>query len=80
MQSLGSTNFQELAMGYLLAGRPLALQTFTAYNTTSILQATSLLRDFKLGHYMKIPPRSIFIVQVKIFYTKLLHVYRKMIE
>lgn len=27
-------------------------------------QAVSFLQDFKLGHYMKIPPRSMFIVQV----------------
>jgi hypothetical protein len=27
-------------------------------------QAIMFLQDFKLGHYMKIPPRSMFIVQV----------------
>ncbi|WCJ18174.1 oligopeptide transporter 4 [Euphorbia peplus] len=26
-------------------------------------QAVSFLNDFKLGHYMKIPPRSMFLVQ-----------------
>ncbi|KAI7992659.1 Oligopeptide transporter 4 [Camellia lanceoleosa] len=26
-------------------------------------QAVSFLSDFKLGHYMKIPPRSMFLVQ-----------------
>ena len=30
----------------------------------SIAQAVSFLSDFKLGHYMKIPPRSMFLVQV----------------
>ncbi|KAK9905182.1 hypothetical protein M0R45_000379 [Rubus argutus] len=27
-------------------------------------QAVSFLNDFKLGHYMKIPPRSMFLVQL----------------
>jgi hypothetical protein len=30
----------------------------------SMAQAVSFLSDFKLGHYMKIPPRSMFLVQV----------------
>lgn len=32
------------------------------YITTS--QALSFARDFKLGHYMKIPPRAMFAAQV----------------
>ena len=72
MQWLSSTDIQELAMGYLLPGRPLAMETFRAYNSMSMSQALSLLGDFKLGHYMKIPPRLIFIVQVMInFYYKM---------
>ncbi|KAJ8637088.1 hypothetical protein MRB53_011355 [Persea americana] len=64
-QWLSSTDHtQELAMGYLLPGRPLAMETFRVYNSMSMSQALSLLGDFKLGHYMKIPPRLIFIVQV----------------
>ncbi|XXG55186.1 hypothetical protein AAC387_Pa03g2908 [Persea americana] len=63
-QMINPADFQDLAMGYLLPGRPLALKTFSAYNGMSVIQAISLLSDFKLGHYMKIPPRSIFTVQV----------------
>ncbi|XXG55183.1 hypothetical protein AAC387_Pa03g2907 [Persea americana] len=63
-QWLSSIDIQELGMGYLLPGRPLAMETFRAYNSMSMSQALSLLGDFKLGHYMKIPPRLIFIVQV----------------
>ncbi|KAJ8637079.1 hypothetical protein MRB53_011346 [Persea americana] len=63
-QLLYSTDIQELAMGYLLPGRPLALMTFRAYNYIGVSQAVSLLGDFKLGHYMKVPPRAIFTVQV----------------
>jgi hypothetical protein len=30
-------------------------------------QALSFLGDFKIGHYMKIPPKSMFIVQVNLY-------------
>ena len=33
-------------------------------------QAVSFLNDFKLGHYIKIPPRSMFLVQVNTFSPK----------
>lgn len=70
-----STDIQELAMGYALSGRPLALMTFRAYNYVGVSQAISLLGDFKLGHYMKVPPRAIFTVQVIInLYTKFFHI------
>jgi hypothetical protein len=37
---------------------------FKTYGYMSMAQAVSFLSDFKLGHYMKIPPRSMFLVQV----------------
>ncbi|XXG55173.1 hypothetical protein AAC387_Pa03g2898 [Persea americana] len=55
---------QDLIIAYILPGRPLALETFRAYNRVSMLQALYLLSNLKLGHYLKIPPRSIFIIQV----------------
>jgi len=45
-------------------GRPLANVSFKTYGYISMSQAIMFLQDFKLGHYMKIPPRSMFIVQV----------------
>ncbi|RWR85192.1 oligopeptide transporter 1 [Cinnamomum micranthum f. kanehirae] len=45
-------------MAYILQGRPLALETFRAYT-----KALYLLSNLKLGHHLKIPPRSIFIIQ-----------------
>lgn len=30
-------------------------------------QALTFVQDFKLGHYMKIPPRSMFMAQVRCF-------------
>ncbi len=59
-------------MGYILPGKPIANICSKTYTHISMLQAVSFLQDFKLGHYMKIPPRSMFIVQVCKPPTKLL--------
>lgn len=51
-------------MGIIYPGRPIANVCFKTYGYMSMAQAVSFLSDFKLGHYMKIPPRSMFLVQV----------------
>ncbi|GJZ66319.1 oligopeptide transporter 4-like protein [Tanacetum coccineum] len=53
----------EYAMGLIYPGKPIANVCFKTYGYMSMLQAISFLSDFKLGHYMKIPPRSMFLVQ-----------------
>ncbi|RWR87643.1 oligopeptide transporter 7-like protein [Cinnamomum micranthum f. kanehirae] len=54
----------EYMMGYMYPGRPVANMCFKVYGYISMVQALSFLSDFKLGHYMKIPPRSMFMAQV----------------
>ncbi|PIN22470.1 Sexual differentiation process protein ISP4 [Handroanthus impetiginosus] len=51
-------------MGVIYPGRPIANVCFKVYGYVSMTQAIAFLSDFKLGHYMKIPPRSIFLVQL----------------
>ncbi|KAL5981944.1 hypothetical protein ACLOJK_016011 [Asimina triloba] len=53
-----------LLMMYAFTGKPLALLTYGSYTTFPVFQAIYFLRDLKLAHYMKIPPRSMFTVQV----------------
>ncbi|KAG0310137.1 hypothetical protein BGZ97_012762 [Linnemannia gamsii] len=53
----------ELVCGYILPGKPIANMTFKCYGYMAMYQCQSLLEDLKLGHYMKIPPRSMFIGQ-----------------
>uniref|UniRef100_A0A0E0C4Z8 Oligopeptide transporter 4 n=1 Tax=Oryza meridionalis TaxID=40149 RepID=A0A0E0C4Z8_9ORYZ len=48
----------------VLRSAPIANVCFKAYGYMSMSQAVSLLSDFKLGHYMKIPPKSMFLVQL----------------
>jgi len=53
-------------MGYLYPGRPVANMCFKVYGYISMTQALTFLQDFKLGHYMKIPPRTMFMAQVSV--------------
>jgi len=53
----------EFVIGYILPGYPIANVTFKTYGYISMAQAITFVADLKLGHYMKIPPRAMFIAQ-----------------
>ncbi|EGE08053.1 small oligopeptide transporter [Trichophyton equinum CBS 127.97] len=57
---LGLNVFTEYIIGYMLPGRPLAMMLFKTYGYITMVQALSFVQDLKLGHYMKVPPRSLF--------------------
>lgn len=63
-QSPGLNVITEYILGLIMPGKPIANVCFKTYGYISMAQAVSFLQDFKLGHYMKIPPRSMFVVQV----------------
>ncbi|KAF4121201.1 OPT oligopeptide transporter protein [Geosmithia morbida] len=52
---IGLNVLTEFVYGYIQPGRPLALM---------MSQALGFVGDLKLGHYMKIPPRTMFLAQV----------------
>lgn len=54
----------ELIAGYAFPGRPLSNLMFKTFAVQSLTEALYFVKDMKLGHYMKIPPRSMFIAQV----------------
>ncbi|CAG8774708.1 14378_t:CDS:2, partial [Dentiscutata erythropus] len=58
------TIMTELVCGFLLPGYPIANVYFKAYAFKSLSQCLLFVGDLKLGHYMKIPPRSMFISQI----------------
>ncbi|XP_027150117.1 oligopeptide transporter 2-like [Coffea eugenioides] len=62
-QTPGLNVITEYVFGIIHPGRPVANVCFKTYGYISMSQAVAFLNDFKLGHYMKIPPRSMFIVQ-----------------
>ena len=61
--SPGLNVITELICGYMLPGKPIANMTFKCYGYMSMYQCMGLLSDLKLGHYMKIPPRALFVAQ-----------------
>ncbi|XP_074321769.1 oligopeptide transporter 1-like [Silene latifolia] len=63
-QEIGLNVITELIIGYLYPGRPLANVSFKTYGYISMSQALFLIRDLKLGHYMKIAPKAMFIAQL----------------
>ncbi|XP_010090089.2 oligopeptide transporter 7 [Morus notabilis] len=63
-QTPGLNVITEYIIGYIYPGYPVANMCFKVYGYISMKQGIAFLQDFKLGHYMKIPPRSMFMAQV----------------
>ncbi|KAI0995954.1 Sexual differentiation process protein [Podosphaera aphanis] len=61
---IGLNVLTEFVYGYLQPGRPLALMLFKTYGYITMSQALTFASDLKFGHYMKIPPRTMFTAQV----------------
>ncbi|ETW75392.1 oligopeptide transporter [Heterobasidion irregulare TC 32-1] len=62
-RQVGLNVLSELIVGFMLPGKPVAMMMCTwAYITMS--QAMVFTADFKLGHYMKVPPRPMFWAQI----------------
>ncbi|KIJ34648.1 hypothetical protein M422DRAFT_61375 [Sphaerobolus stellatus SS14] len=54
----------EIIPGAILPGNPVAKWIFKAYSVQTLQEALSFVQDLKLGHYMKIPPRTTFLAQL----------------
>ncbi|KAJ2086761.1 hypothetical protein IW140_005455 [Coemansia sp. RSA 1813] len=63
-QQPGLNVITEFIIGYGRAGDPIANVTFKVYGYITMAQALVLVSDQKLGHYMKIPPRHLFMAQL----------------
>lgn len=63
-QQVGLNVITELIIGYALPGRPIAMMLFKTWGYITMAQALQFSSDFKLGHYMKIAPRTMFWGQV----------------
>jgi OPT family small oligopeptide transporter len=63
-QQVGLNVITELIIGYALPGRPIAMMMFKTWGYITMAQALTFASDFKLGHYMKVPPRPMFMCQV----------------
>ncbi|KAI5671259.1 hypothetical protein M9H77_11623 [Catharanthus roseus] len=63
-QQPGFDVIAQLIIGYLHPGKPIANLLFKIYGRISTMHALSFLADLKLAHYMKIPPRCMYIAQL----------------
>jgi OPT family oligopeptide transporter len=61
---IGLNVITEIIIGYALPGRPIAMMMFKTWGYITMDQAVSFAGNLKLGHYMKIPPRTMFFCQV----------------
>ena len=60
---IGLNVFTEFVTGYAQPGRPLAMMLFKTYGYITMSQGLYFAQDLKLGQYMKIPPRTMFMGQ-----------------
>ncbi|KAI3336378.1 small oligopeptide transporter [Xylariaceae sp. AK1471] len=63
-REIGLNVLTEFIFGYIQPGRPLALMLFKTYGYVTMSQSLNFVGDLKFGHYMKIPPRTMFMAQV----------------
>ncbi|KAI0251736.1 OPT oligopeptide transporter [Lactifluus subvellereus] len=61
---IGLDVITELIIGFALPGHPITMMVFKTWGYITMTQALSFTGDLKLGHYMKIPHRPMFICQV----------------
>ncbi|KAF9430236.1 hypothetical protein BGZ76_000907, partial [Entomortierella beljakovae] len=61
---IGLNVLSEVVCGYLLPGNQLGNSVFKCYSYMALYQCLNLTQGFKLGHYMKVPPRNIFIAVI----------------
>ncbi|KIO27109.1 hypothetical protein M407DRAFT_23648 [Tulasnella calospora MUT 4182] len=67
-QALSLDLMAEIVPGALLPGKPLANMVFKVYTLQTVGMALSYTEALKLGHYLKLPPRTVF-AGVQTFYT-----------
>lgn len=62
--AIGLNVFTEFLVGYMLPGKPNAMMMFKTYGYIAMYQGLEFVSDMKLGHYLKVPPRSMFMCQL----------------
>jgi len=63
-QQTGLNVITELIIGFMLPGRPIAMMLFKSWGYMFAANGLQYLMDMKVGHYMKVPPRSLFRAQL----------------
>ncbi|KAL7753185.1 OPT superfamily [Sorochytrium milnesiophthora] len=61
----------EMIIGVVNPGRPIVMMAFKCFSVTVCSAVITLLQDLKVGHYLKVAPRHVFVAQI---YSQLLAV------
>ncbi|KAI1841653.1 hypothetical protein JX265_009332 [Neoarthrinium moseri] len=63
-QQTGLNVITEMIVGYMTPGRPVAMMLFKSWGYMLAYNGLQYVADMKIGHYMKIPPRTMFAAQL----------------
>ncbi|KAJ5121340.1 uncharacterized protein N7515_009301 [Penicillium bovifimosum] len=61
---IATNNLSKMIAGLLLPGRPVGNMYFAVWSHNVIQNAVNLSNDLKMGEYLKIPPRVMFLTQL----------------
>ncbi|UKZ84010.1 hypothetical protein TrVFT333_011826 [Trichoderma virens FT-333] len=61
---IATNNLSKMLAGLMLPGRPVGNMYFAAWSHNVISNCVSLCNDLKMGEYLKIPPRVMFLTQI----------------
>lgn len=61
---IATNNLSKMIAGLLLPERPVGNMYFAAWSHNVIVNTVNLSNDLKMGEYLKIPPRAMFITQI----------------
>jgi len=61
---IATNNLSKMLAGLFLPGRPVGNMYFAAWSHNVIANAVGLCNDLKMGEYLKIPPRVMFLTQI----------------
>ncbi|KAI9742756.1 MAG: hypothetical protein M1818_003485 [Claussenomyces sp. TS43310] len=61
---IATNNLSKMLAGLMIPGRPVGNMYFAAWSHNVIANAVTLSNDLKMGEYLKIPPRIMFLTQI----------------
>lgn len=61
---IATNNLSKLVAGLILPGLPIGNMYFSAWSHNVISSTVNLCNDLKMGEYLKIPPRTMFLTQI----------------
>ncbi|CAJ0543348.1 Ff.00g005330.m01.CDS01 [Fusarium sp. VM40] len=61
---IATNNLSKMLAGLMLPGKPVGNMYFAAWSHNVIVNAVNLSADLKMGEYLKIPPRVMFLTQI----------------